>query len=579
MTGKYNALWILLFTFLSALNEKPSWGSDAIYGESVRMPVGGTRGMVVADDRDAASWGAEILRKGGNAVDAAVATAFAMSVTRPHFAALGGGGFMVYCPAPTEGKTPSCSTIDFREKAPLASKKDMYLRNGKTDSKLSQDGALASGVPGNVSGWLIALQRFGKLPRAKLLERPIEWAEKGIRVSTHTERAALDRWEDMNAESKRIFGCGNPKVPCPVGTLLLQTDLANTLREISKKGSAGFYQGWVAKKIVAGLNASGGIFQEKDLADYQPELRTPLVGHFHGLEIITMPPPSSGGVVLLQMMDFMDRAREGKLLTGGIGASQSLIAETYAMSLAFADRTEHLGDPSFYPVPLSGLLDTAYLDSRWKTFDPKHPQVASGAGKPSVEPTHTTHLSVIDRAGNAVAMTVTVNDNFGSGFVPPGTGIVMNNQMDDFSAQPGVPNLFGLVGAEANSIQPGKRPLSSMTPTIVRDAHGVVKIAIGAAGGPKIITAVFQSLLNRLEFGLSLVDAVSAPRIHHQWKPESVRYEKSGISADVLEALKKAGYSLVESDRLGVIHAVERLPNTRVVGAPDPRGEGAAVAE
>jgi gamma-glutamyltranspeptidase/glutathione hydrolase len=567
---------LALLSFLTSASPCSSYAAAPLYGESIRMPVGGTQtqGMIAADDRGAASWGAEILRKGGNAVDAAVATAFAMSVTRPHFASIGGGGFMVFCPASKE-----CTTLDFREKAPAGAKRDMYLRDGKADPNLSRNGALASGIPGNVAGWLQALERFGSKPRATILSRPIQMAEQGVRVSTHTERAALERWDIMNPEARRIFGCGHMDHPCETGSLLKQKDLAKTLREISRKGVPGFYNGWVSNKIVSGIQSSGGILQQTDFQEYRTETRAPLKGQFHGFEIITMPPPSSGGVVLLQMLAFMDRARDHRLLQNGPGAAQSLNAEAYAMSLAFADRAEHLGDPAFYPVPLARLLDSHYLDERWKSFDPEHAHIAEGAGQAVTEPSHTTHLSVIDSMGNAVAMTITVNDNFGSGFVPPGTGVVMNNQMDDFSAQPGVPNLFGLVGAEANSVQPGKRPLSSMTPTIVRDSKGEVRIAIGAAGGPKIITSVFQSLLNRLEYGMALADAVAAPRIHHQWKPQTVFLEKSAFPFEVKESLKKTGHKIEESPRLGVVHAVERLPDHRIVGVPDPRGEGAAVAQ
>jgi gamma-glutamyltranspeptidase/glutathione hydrolase len=552
---------------------------DALYGDTTRMPTGGTRGMMVADDRDAAEWGASILRRGGNAVDAAVATAFGMSVTRPHFASIGGGGFMVFCPAPQAGHAKPCTTLDFRETAPARAQKDMYLRNGKADPHLSQDGALASGVPGNVAGWLYALEHFGTLPRKELLSRPIRWAQNGIRVSTHTERAALDRWNEMNDEAKKIFSCGHPDHPCEVGQTLYQKDLAKTRQAISKDGAKAFYQGSIAQKIAAGIQSSNGILTVSDLNNFKPKERAPLIGKFHDDEVVTMPPPSSGGMVLLQMLAFMDRAKTAQELKNGIGSVNSLNAEAYAMSLAFADRAEHLGDPDFYHVPLSQLLSPSYLDERWKSFDSSKGHVAKGAGLVRAEGSHTTHFSVIDHEGNAVAMTITINDNFGSGFVPPGTGIVMNNEMDDFSAQPGAPNLFGLVGAEANSIHPGKRPLSSMTPSIVRDPNGNVRIVLGAAGGPRIITAVFQTLLNRLEYGLSLVDAVASPRIHHQWKPETVRLEKSGFPFEVSEGLKKLGYTVEPFDHLGVVHALERLPNHRVVGAPDPRGEGAAVAE
>lgn len=553
--------------------------ADKLYGESVRMPVGGTHGMIAADDAEAAAWGAEILRRGGNAVDGAIATAFAMSVTRPHFAAIGGGGFMIYCPAPLHDKPQECTALDFREKAPSLAEKDMYIRNGKADPNLSQNGALASGVPGNVMGWLEALKHFGKFSQSKILKKPIALAKNGVRVSSHTEQAALDRWNAMNDEARKIFSCGHRDHPCEVGDLLKQPDLAKTLALISQKGAAGFYQGTIAKKITSGIHSAGGILKESDLNHYQVQTRLPLLGHFHDFEIVTMPPPSSGGIALLQMFAYMDLAQKDGLLQHGPGSIPALSTESYAMSLAFADRAEYLGDPAFYSVPLNELLNPHYLSERWKTFDLKHAHIASGAGKVVSEPTHTTHLSVMDKEGNAVAMTVTVNDNFGSGFVPPGTGIVMNDQMDDFSAQAGVPNLFGLVGAEANSIQPGKKPLSSMTPTIVRDSSGHARIAIGAAGGPRIITAVFQSLFNRLQWGMSLTDSVAAPRIHHQWKPEKVWMEKYGFSEEIRKSLEKSGYQIEEAQKFGVVHAVERLPNHRVIGAPDPRGEGAAIAE
>lgn len=563
---------------LAALFSLPT-SAAPLYGESVRMQIGGTRGMIAADDAIAAAWGAEILREGGNAVDGAIATAFAMSVTRPHFASIGGGGFMVYCPAQLADKTNHCVTLDFREKAPSAAKKEMYIRNGKADPSLSRNGALASGVPGNVMGWLEALKRFGSVSQKAILRKPIALARDGIRVSSHTEEAALDRWDFMNDEAKRIFSCGHKDLPCKVGEVLKQPDLAKTLATISLKGSAGFYEGAIAKQLVSGIRASGGILTEADLKDYKAQSRAPLIGHFHGFEIVTMPPPSSGGIALLQMLSFMELAQKNETLLHGPESVPTLNSEAYAMSLAFADRAEHLGDPAFYPVPLSQLLDPHYLSERWKTFDPKHGHIATGAGKAVYEPAHTTHLSVIDKNGNAVAMTITINDNFGSGFVPPGTGVVMNNQMDDFSAQPGAPNLFGLVGAEANSIQPGKRPLSSMTPTIVRDSSGANRIAIGAAGGPRIITAVFQTLLNRLQWGMSLTDSVATPRIHHQWKPETVWMEKNQFPEEVRETLKKSGYQIEDSTKFGVVHAVERLTNQRVIGAPDPRGEGAAVSE
>jgi gamma-glutamyltranspeptidase/glutathione hydrolase len=558
-------------------------GSDRL---SRVRPVIGNRGMVVSDDRIASEWGAEILRKGGNAMDAAVATAFMLSVTRPHYGSLGGGGFLVYCPAKQK-----CTAIDYREKAPSAATRDMYLRNGKADTDLSQDGALASGVPGVPAGILTALEKFGTRKREVLLRQPIRIAEHGFRFTGLEETAAVERWSAFNKEAKKILGCkislkSGAKAgieqglePCPVGTFLKQPDLAKVLREISAHGKDGFYSGWVGRKIVNGIAKAGGILTIKDLEQYRPKIREPLVGKFHGMEVVTMPPPSSGGVHLLQMLGFMNRAEKKGELSQGFGSAESIHAEAHAMALAFADRAKYLGDTDYVKVPIHALLSEAYLDQRWATFDPGKANPPADAGILPNEPQNTTHFSVIDRYGNAVAITTTINDEYGSGFVPPGTGVFMNDEMDDFSAQPGVPNMFGLVGGEANAIAAGKRPLSSMTPTIVRDSKGEVHLVLGAAGGPRIITAVFNVLVNRYEFGMLLPDAVSAPRVHDQWKPDELRVEQFGFSPGTREALTKLGYSVKETPALAKMHAIERFPNARVWGVPDIRGEGAAVAE
>lgn len=546
--------------------------------ESRILAKTGTRGMVVADDPEAAAWGAEILRQGGNAIDAAVGTAFALAVSRPHFASLGGGGFLVYCP-----KKAKCQIIDYRETAPGAAFRDLYLRNGKADTHLSQNGALASGIPGVTAGLLTALETFGTFPRQKLLLRPIEMAKKGVYFSTNTEKAAISRWPQMNPEAQRILGCGKTDTPCAGGQRLKQPDLARVLETISQKGRKGFYEGWVAQKIVEGIQKGGGIFTLADLAHYSPKFREPLLGRFGDAEIITMPPPSSGGIVLLQILNYLERAKTSGILGNGFSSPNSLHALLHAMSLAYADRAEFLGDPDFVNVPLASLLSSSYLDSRWKTFAPNRAEIPESAGK-LPEETHlqTTHFSVIDRFGNAVAITTTVNDNFGSAFVPPGTGIVMNNEMDDFSISPGTPNLFGLVGGEANSIAPLKRPLSSMTPTIIRDSLGNNRIIIGAAGGPRIISSVLQTLFNRLHYGMSLADSVAAPRVHHSWKPRSVRIERFGFPHEVRTELEKLGYTLEEVGHLAVVHALERTEEdgkAKTWGVPDPRGEGAAIAE
>ena len=552
-------------------------------GESRVQPLVGTRGMVVSDDREASEWGAEILRAGGNAIDAAVATAFMLSVTRPHFASLGGGGFLLYCPHPESGHAVPCHAIDYREEAPSAAARDMYVRNGKADPDLSRNGALAIGTPGVVAGLLTALEKYGTMPRAKLLSRPIEKAKKGYRFTAYSENAAKERWAAMNPEARKIFGCHG--VPCAPGTLIRQLDAARVLSEISKKGKDAFYRGWAARKIVAGIRAAGGILTGKDLIHYQAKFRDPLVGFDEGMQVISMPPPSGGGVVLLQMLGFTQLADQEGEFREGFDSVPMIHALAHGMALAFADRAKYLGDADQVPVPIQSLLSKKYLAMRWKTFregrvTPVEAGSASRLGM--IESQFTTNFCVIDREGNAVDITTTVNDDFGSGFVPPGTGIVMNDEMDDFSAQPGVPNLFGLVGSKANAIAPYKRPLSSMTPTIVRDSAGNARIAIGAAGGPRITTSVFLSLVGHLRFGLSLPDAVAAPRFHEQWKPARLMLERFGFAPETLKALRQMGYVLDEVPNIARVYGIERVPHDRgfrTLAAPDPRGEGGGAAE
>lgn len=557
------------------------------YKNSRNKPIVGRAGMVVSEDAEAASWGVEILKRGGNAVDAAVATAFALSVTRPEAGSLGGGGFMLFCPKPENYPSP-CVVIDYREQAPASATRDMFVKDGKSRTDLSQNSALASGVPGVVAGLLLALEKYGKKSRHEVLRRPIELARDGIRVMGGIEAAANYRWPAMNDEAKRIFGCDSkgrvvPTKPCEPGALLKQTDLARTLQEVSARGKKGFYEGWVAKKIARAILEKDGAITEKDLASYEPKVRTPAIGGFRSHEIVTMPPPSSGGVILLQLLSLIDRMdRDGHLETGPLSA-HTIHALAHAMALGFADRALFFGDPDFTRVPVQELLKPEYLDQRWvDTFKSGHVAPPAGAGELAPEGMQTTHFSVIDREGNAVAVTTTINDHFGNGFVPPGTGVVMNNEMDDFSIEPGVPNLFGLVGAEANAVAAGKRPLSSMSPTIVRDLRGNAEIVIGAAGGPRIITSVALSLMNRYRFGMTLPDAVSAPRFHHQWKPEKKLVLESGSFSAEAQAELREGYGYIVEEVLAQsrIHALERFPATgRVWGVPDPRGEGVAVAE
>lgn len=558
--------------------------AELVSGASrLRPELVGNKGIVVSDDREASAWGAEILRQGGNAVDALMATAFYLSVSRPQYASLGGGGFLVYCPAPAGGPAPDCSSLDFRETAPAAAKPDLFLRNGKAVADLSRNGALAVGVPGNVAGWLTAQEKWGRLKRAQILRRPLFAAREGVRVSGNTEVAALDRWDSFNPEARRIFGCGEGTAakPCAPGTVLKQPDLARVMEAIRDKGRAGFYEGAVAARIFAGLKAAGGILTPQDLAGYKPIERKVLHGNFRGYDVVSMPPPSSGGVLLLEMLASMELARAQGAL-GQAGSVEAQHAVIHAMRLAFADRAEHLGDPGFHRVPLEALLDPARLAQRWRaSFDPLRAasKIEPLALSAPHEGQHTTHLVAVDRHGAGASMTITVNDNFGSAFVSPGTGVVLNNEMDDFVAQPGVPNLFGLVGGKANQVDAGKRPLSSMTPTIVRDAQGRVRLVLGAQGGPRIISAVFQTLVNRLDHGMSLPDAVSAPRVHHQWKPDEVAVEIPGFAPEVVRGLEAHGYKVKPSTGVGRLESIERFADGRVWGVPDPRTEGGSATE
>jgi len=596
MLNKKTYSFICLFTFSfilfscasnSVRNQKKVTENNYYHtnqGSKIR-PVVGTKGMVVADDEIAAKWGVEILKRGGNAIDAAVATAFAMAVTRPHYAALGGGGFLVYCPKPKNNQPSDCSIIDYREQAPSAAHRDMYLIGGKARTDLSQDSPLGAGVPGTTAGLLLALKKFGTKSRKEILSRPIQLAQRGFSFTGQLEVAANNRWSVMNDAAKLIFGCAKgkkvPSQPCEPGDVLRQKDLARVLRQVSAGGSNGFYRGWVAKRLSRGISNSGGIINQKDLASYRAIQREPVSAFFRGNEIVTMPPPSAGGVTMLQMFQYAEKAHQQGGFEEGFGSSKSIHSLVHSMSLAFADRAKHFGDPDYYSVPIKELLSKRYLDRQWKsTFKLSKASLPKNAGVVvPKEGNHTTHFSVIDKEGNAVSITTTVNNYFGSGFVPPGTGVVMNDEMDDFSMQPGVPNMFGLVGAEANAIEPYKRPLSSMSPTIVRDKNGNNLLVIGASGGPRITTSVFLSLFNRLYFGMSLPDAVNAQRFHHQWKPKVVFLERFGFSADTRNVLLDMGYEVKETTGCGRIHALERLPNGRTWGVPDHRAEGVAVAE
>lgn len=544
--------------------------------ENARVrPQAGWKGMVVSDDEAASAWGTEILKQGGNAVDAAIATALMLSVTRPHAGSLGGGGFLLYCPSPNNKKHKECEVIDYREQAPDASHAQMYMVDGKPKAELSQTGALAVGVPGVVAGLSTAHEKFGKLSWVRFFSEPIRKAQQGIVVTPYMHRGIEERASDFNAEAKKIFGQKK------IGDVVKQADLAQVLSAVRDRGKKGFYEGWVATKMLAGLKAGGGLMTKDDLSNYAVKTRKPLQSSYRGFDVVTMPPPSAGGALLIQMLQYMEFADQDEVLKNGFGSAKTLHAQAHAMKLAFADRAQWFGDPEFTKIPLDRLLSLPYLRERWDdTFSSGSSSKVSGSGLNPKDFDHTTHFSVIDAEGNAVALTTTINDNFGSGFIAPGTGVFLNDEMDDFSIQPGVANLFGLVGSEANSVRGQKRPLSSMTPTIVREKNGENRIVVGAAGGPRITTSVFQILMNRLRFGMQITDAMHAGRIHHQWKPDTLRVEKVQISPDVAEKLSDMGYTVEMARELAHAHALERDPATGLVwGAHDPRGEGGSVAQ
>jgi gamma-glutamyltranspeptidase/glutathione hydrolase len=563
----FYAVLVFIFTAFAAGSPSPfqPWnGTPSSAYETRYQLIAGTKGMVTSDSQEASDWGVEILRSGGNAVDAAVATAWMLSVTRPNYAALGGGGFVVFCPAPKKGKaTPDCQTIDFRESAPKTSRAGMKL-----DQKI-----LLSGVPGMVAGFLMAHQKWGRIGHSKLMSKPIQMAKNGFKWTTGLESGAADRWDDLSDEFKKVFGCKGKN--CVPGTKIRQIELAKVLKHISQKGRDGFYSGWVAEKIAQEFEKQKGLITKEDLKNYLAVMRPPSVTRWNGAEIVTMSLPSTAGLLLPQLLGDLTRAENRENIKMGVHSVDTIHAMVHAMKLAYADRAAYLGDPEFASVPYKKLTLSESLDTRWEDFNPKKsvpvnlPVPASHAQKKSEA--HTTHLSVIDREGNAVSMTLTVNAYFGSGVVIPGTGIVMNNEMEDFNTKE---------VDHPNTILPTKRPLSSMSPTLVRDLEGNNRIVVGAAGGQMILTTVYQILVHRLKFGMSLLDSIAYPRFHHQWAPDELIFEKFGWNFETQEKLKAMGYLLQEETSMAVAHGIERFPESgRVWGATDYRGEGGVSAE
>ena len=498
----------------------------------------GNQSMVSTQHFLATQVGVDILEKGGNAYDASVAIGFALAVVLPRAGNIGGGGFMVIY----DSNDKNNYSIDYREKAPLLSTKNMYLdENGTVIDNKSTLGYLASGVPGTVAGLWSVHQRFGSMRWSELIEPAIKLAEDGFEITPYMADMLIKYNEKLSAfdETNKVFQTYYPDFDKKI---LKQPDLANTLKIIAKEGRDGFYKGEIAKKIANDMQNNGGIISEKDLEQYQPVWRNPLISSYKDIKIVTMPPPSSGGIHVIQMLNVLENFDLRKL---GHNSKEYINVLSEVMKYAYADRSKHLGDPDFYDVPINKLSshEYAYEISQNIKIGSVTPSIKINPGffddKESIE---TTHFSVVDKKGNVISSTYTLNSSFGSGVVIKDTGILMNNEMDDFSISPGVPNQFGLLGAEANEIKPHKRPLSSMTPTIAFKNNDLF-FTTGSPGGAKIITAVLQSILNIVEFEMNVAEANNAKRIHHQWQPDKIQIEFD-LTEDKKNWLLNAGYNI-----------------------------------
>ena len=538
------------------------------------VPIAASGNMVVGPERLASEAGLIMLNQGGNAIDAAVATGFALAVTLPRAGNIGGGGFMLVHLAAENRNV----FIDYREMAPAAATRDMFLTpEGEVDKRLAYFSHKASGVPGTVAGLIHALEQYGTLPLETVIQPAIDLAANGfiMDITLHQNLSARAERLAQDPETKRIFLREGGEAPA-IGSLFKQPDLAGTLQRIADKGLVGFYAGKTAELIASDMAANDGLITQKDLASYVAVERTPVTGQFRGYDIVSAPPPSSGGIHVIQMLNILEPY---PLETWGHNSAQYLHHVIEAMKLAYADRSEHLGDPDRMEAPIDFLLAKDYATTRRGIINSAQAtasaKIAAGV-MPAPESPDTTHYSVADSAGNVVSNTYTLNFSFGSHITIPGTGILMNNEMDDFAARPGFPNAYGLVQGEKNSVAPGRRPLSSMTPTLIfRD--GEPWLATGSPGGSLIITAVMQTVLNAMTFDMNIAEAAAAPRIHHQWMPDRVLIEP-GISRDTLDILEGMGHNIETTRRtLGRTNSIQ-LDGPWRYGYSDLRRPGGHVA-
>lgn len=553
---------LLIFLILNILSCTQSDKKLQLY--DITKSVISDSALVVSAHPLATSIGLEVIKQGGNAVDAVIAVQLALAVCYTNAGNIGGGGFMLY-----RANNGEISALDYREKASSAATTDMYLDSaGNPIAEKSLFGHLAAGVPGSVDGMVKAFEKYSKLKDWKKLVQPaVNLAAKGYKI---TQLEA----DDLNSD-QALFKKYNlartvfEKEKWKEGDLLVQKDLASTLVAIRDFGRAGFYEGSVANLIVKEMKDGGGIINLQDLKNYQSVWRTPVTTVYRGNKIISMPPPSSGGIVLIQLLEMVEPYNLSEMKFQS-AASVHVMVE--AERLAYADRSKFIGDPDFYKVPNKQLTDSNYISKRMKSFNPRQAGKSDVISHGTFESTETTHISIVDNERNAVSVTTTLNGGYGSYTVVRGAGFLLNNEMDDFSVKPGSPNMYGLIGAEANKIEPNKRMLSSMTPTII-EKDGKLKMVVGTPGGSTIITSVFQTILNVLDFGMDVDKAVQSPRFHHQWLPDVISIESDAISTQNRKMLQSIGHTFKERDQIGRVEAIVVTSSGKLHGAADRRGD------
>ncbi len=566
----FRSTYMLFFICLAVQCKSPAPFVDA----AIQKTAWSDRAMVVTANPIATEVGMSVLRAGGNAVDAAIAVQLALAVVYPRAGNLGGGGFMVY-----RGNDGTTATLDYREKAPAAATRNMYLdQDSQVIKGLSQRDRLSAGVPGTVAGLYAAYDKYSRLQDfSRLIEPAIQLAKRGFGVTV----AEANRLNDTLIRADFIKH--NERRPVFVrdeawqaGDKLVQPDLARTLTAIRDYGRDGFYKGWVADSIVAEMRRSNGIITKEDLATYQAKWRDPLVGMYKDYEVISMAPPSSGGIILVQVLEMLE---DKPLAEWGFHSVSSVHAMVEAERRAYADRAQHMGDPDFWPVPTFGLISPKYARDRMSSFDLLHatPSNSIKAGRPAPkESEETTHFSIVDQFGNAVSVTTTLNDNYGSHTVVSGAGFILNDEMDDFSIKPGEPNMYGAVGGEANAIAPRKTMLSSMTPTIITK-KGKLFMVVGTPGGTTIPTSVIQTFLNVTEYHMTATEAIAAKRFHHQHLPDWISMENGTLTDDVEKELTNMGHVLKKRSYIGLVECILVHPDGNIEGAADPRSDDSAL--